>query len=106
MREARRHLPSPSQIHDGSRLEKLVELKNLDYVARHELEQSFASIIMAEKVIMYGGAALFVLHVARNRLRVTRMTPVFAVAPYFVWLAAKFVGSKWVDYQMEAKGVY
>lgn len=55
---------------------------------------------------MYGGASLFILHVLRNKLMVTKRTPIFAVAPYFLWLGFRYGATKWIDFEMEERGVY
>ena len=51
-------------------------------------------------MIMYCGAGIFIMHVLRNRLKVTKKTPAFVVIPYLLQLGAKFVGTKWIDFTM------
>ena len=42
----------------------------------------------------------------KNKLKITKYTPMFIIVPFFVQFFVKFVGYKYIDYQMESRKIY
>lgn len=63
-------------------------------------------IIILQQMSMYGGAALFTLHMIKNKFRITKMTPVLLIVPFFLQTMSKLIGYKWIDISMEDQGIY
>lgn len=57
-------------------------------------------MILAEKMVMYGGAGIFVMHVLRNKMKITKRTPILVVVPYLLQIVTKMIGTKWIDFSM------
>lgn len=63
-------------------------------------------IILLQQISMYGGAAVFTLYSLQNKFRITKITPVLVVVPFFLQTLTKLVGYKWIDFSLEDRGVY
>ena len=61
---------------------------------------------MMQKMCLYGGALLFVLHMLANKLKITKRTPFFVVVPYLCQVGVKWTGYLWLDWKMEREGLF
>jgi hypothetical protein len=46
---------------------------------------------------IYGGSALLVIHILRNKLRLNIRTPIFIAIPYVLQYVVKIVGSSMIE---------
>jgi hypothetical protein len=46
---------------------------------------------------MYGGAALFIHHIIKNKLIPKKITAAYVICPYIFNVASRIIGSKWID---------
>lgn len=91
---------------DGTRLEKLILNTKLTEQHRHELEIRMGKIILLQQIFMYGGALVFTLYSIKNKFRITKLTPVLIIVPFFLQTFTKYVGYKWIDLSLEDRRVY
>lgn len=70
------------------------------------LDAKMDKVIFARKFVEYTGIGFFLIHMVRNRFRVSRATGFYIVIPPVLSYLVKVFGYMWVDNYAYSSGMY
>lgn len=65
-----------------------------------------SAVNFTRRCVEYIGCGFFILHMLRNRLRLSRYTGIYVAVPPILSYAVKILGYFWVDNYAERSGLY